>query len=506
MSKNKKDKNKVFSIDKKQFQNSSYSTVMIVVVVAIVIFVNLIVSKIPSKYLDVDISSTQLYSISDTSKKLLKNLEEDVDIFYLVRESEKDGYPGLDKLLKKYTELSDKITLTTKDPDLYPTFGDKYEASSNTLLIVSSEKRSKAISVDELYPIANEMEASYYGETPEYTFAGENLLANAVDYVTTEHLPTVYNLTGENEVALDDTIKSLLTDANISVEDLNLLTNDQVPEDCDCLLISAPEYDFNKETAQKIIKYLKDGGNALIMAQYLGEDKEMPNFMSVLEAYGVTLEKGLVYEGNASNTYNGNKTDILPETMSTEITSDMVSANAKALMVNAQSIKQLKDNRDTLKIETLLTTSNEAYLKTDAYAKDDDGKAEKAEGDAEGPFDVAVAITDSEANAASEEEGEVSEEADTTEKETKLVVYGSYSPIDPQILQYVTSNNALMFASSIGWMCETEDSISIAAKNLDSEALMIDDDQVTKCAAVYIVLPILVFAAGVVVVIKRRRK
>ena len=69
---NKKEKRKFKdSINKKYLKNGSYSSVMIVVFVAIIIVINMIVGNLPSKYTQLDISSEKLYTIGDETKAML---------------------------------------------------------------------------------------------------------------------------------------------------------------------------------------------------------------------------------------------------------------------------------------------------------------------------------------------------------------------------------------------------------------------------------------------------
>ena len=78
----------------------------------------------------------------------------------------------------------------------------------------------------------------------------------------------------------------------------------------DCLIINAPTNDFSKDTASAIIKYLQNGGNGIILSNYQEGDKKMPNFNSVLEAYGVAIEKGILYEGDSNYTSGNSPTYI----------------------------------------------------------------------------------------------------------------------------------------------------------------------------------------------------
>lgn len=503
--KNKEKSGNAFSFSGKRFRNGSYSATMIVVVIAIVIILNLVVSKIPSKYLELDISGNKLYSISEKTEKLFDTLKEDVNIYYLISDTAKENYPELTKLLENYADRSKHITLSVKDPELYPTFGNKYEASSTTAVIVESDKRYELMDFNDIYTISN-MEDYYNGYADaEYAFSGENLLANAINYVTTDTLPTIYNIVGNGEATLDQDIKSMITDSHITINDLDILKNSEIPKDCDCLFINAPTDDFNSVTTKAILDYLKNGGQAMII---VGDKnvKDMPNFISVLEAYGVTVEDGIVYEGNSNYINQGNPTNIIPETISTDITKDMVAAGASVLVTNAHSIKELKNNRDTLKIESLLTTSDSSYLK--AGDTEDTDNYKKKDGDVEGPFDVAVAISDSEENVASEEADTDASEKSENEKtaETRLVVFGSLSVVDSGIYNNVTRNDAYLFASAIGWMCNYEDSISIDAKSLTNESLVITDSQVNLWMAVYLLIPAVIIGVGVGVTVYRRRR
>ena len=257
--------------------------------------------------------------------------------------------------------------------------------------------------------------------------------------------------------------------------------------------------ELNEKEAKAIISYLKDGGNAIICADYK-VDKKMPNFLSVLEAYGVTIADGVVHEGSSENTYNNTATYIFPELQSLDFTSDLVSGKAQVFMPATQAITTLKDKADTINVESLLTTSSSAYLKSG----DDltSGKSEKSKGDPEGPFDVAVAITD---NNISEEEAE--ESGNTQVAKTKLVVFGTSNIVDASIYSSVTPYDAALFSNAVDWMCKTQNSISISAKKLTSEQITITDAHVNRWMMVYvIVIPMVILVTGIVVVIRRNRK
>lgn len=489
----KKDKKKGnSSFQGRRFKNGSYSAVLIVIAIAIVIVANMIVGKLPTKYTKLDVTGTKLFSIDEQSKRILTTLSEDITIYYLV--SATADVPQVKQLLEKYEEMSKHIKVVEKDPALYPTFGDKYEATSDTVMIVESGKRYKLINGTDVYTITNQEDAAY-GAEPEYAFNGEGLIANAVHYVTTDHIPIIYTVTGHEEVALDETIKGLVAEQSMELKELNLLTS-TVPEDASCILLSAPGKDYNEEEAKKVIDYLEAGGNAVILADYVETD--LKNFTSIIENYGVTLADGIIYEGNSNYAYNY-PYNIVPEVLSHQITEELYNNHGRALLSAARAIEKAEDIRDTVTLTDLLKTSSDAFIKANPSEAQ---SAEKEKGDVSGQFVVGMAITEAEASKTDAEEI-----AESTEEEvkTKIALFTSSALINPTIYQTVMTADVELFLNALGWMCDYEESITIEGKNLQEEALTITDGQAKTWMGVYMALPMLVIAGGIFVSLKRRR-
>ena len=91
---------------------------MIALVVAIAVFLNLGVSALPDRYTKIDVTSQKLYTLTQTTKNLVKNLSEDVTIYVINSESSQDE--TLQQTLKSYAEFSDHIKLVYKDPVVFP--------------------------------------------------------------------------------------------------------------------------------------------------------------------------------------------------------------------------------------------------------------------------------------------------------------------------------------------------------------------------------------------------
>ena len=481
---NKFDKKKLIgTISKKHIKNGSYTMVMSVIFIAVVIVINMIVSTIPSKYSEIDISSQKLYSIGDETKKMLKDLEKDVTIYQIAQSGSEDE--NISNLLKKYEDESKHIKVEQKDPVVNPKFVSQYtsdDLSANSLIVVCGD-RNKVIDYNNIYETSIDYQ-TYSSQTTG--FDGEGQITSAIGYVTSENLPVLYTVEGHGEKDMDSSIKEDIEKANMDIKSLNLLTEGSVPDDADCLFIDSPSTDFSSDEKDAIIEYLENGGKAIIFSDYTTED--MPNFDAILENYGVQRTEGVVFEGDKQHYAMQMPYYLVPTINSTDASSETASAGYYVLAPYAQGIKQLDDVRDTVKIESILTTSDQAYSKTDLNSN----TIEKEDGDVEGPFDLGVSIT----------------ESLDDDKETQIVYYSTSNLMDSQTNQMVSGGNEKLIMESLKWMTDTEESasVSIPSKSLEVSYLTITDyDAAFWKICTIALIPGIFLVIGFVVWIKRRK-
>ena len=472
------------SIDKKSLKNGSYSMGITAIVIAVLVVINLIVGQIPEKYTQVDVSTQKLYTISDTTVKYLKDMNTDVTIYHIVQSGKEDSV--LEKMLTRYEEESKHIKVEKKDPVLYPNFTSQYtsdDVADNSLIVVAGEK-SKVISYSDLYE--TEMDYTTY-QTNTTGFDGEGQIDSAISYVTSENLPVIYTLEGHEELELNSSLTDSLQKANYDVQSLNLLTQDAVPEDTGCLLITAPQKDLSEEETQKIITYMEAGGKVMIFTEYTGTD--MPNLKSVLENYGVTTGDGVIMEGDTGHYIMQRPYYIVPTIDSSDITSDIKSNNRYVLAPISQPVKTLSDYRDTLQISSLLSTSDEAYIKTDVQNMT---TYEKEDSDEEGSFQVGVSVT---------------EQVDD-DNTTQLVCFGCASLLDEATDQQVSGGNTDLVLAALGWMCENDAPvIDVTSKSLTMSYLTVPQfDAAYWSIIVCGVIPVVFLLIGTVIWFKRRKQ
>lgn len=467
---------------RKTLKQGSYSSVMTVIFLAVVVVVNLIVAELPSSVKQIDVSTQKLYTISDDTKEMVKNLDQDVTLYYYVRSSSVND--TVEKLLERYKDLSDHLKVEQKDPDLYPRLASEYTDSAvadGSVIAVCGDK-SKIVSYSDMWE--SSMDYSTYSTTTT-GFDGEGQITSAISYVTSDTSAKMYLVTGHGELTMSE-ISENLTDAiekaNMETEELAIMT-DEIPEDASCIAILSPTTDFSEDEAAKVISYLENGGKAIIFSDYIGVD--MPNFDSILENYGVKRSDGVVVETDSQHYYPQYPYYLLPEIQSSGITSN--AGVNYVMMPIAQAILPIENYRDTITINSLLKSTDESYIETDVqnstWSKSDDSET--------GAYDVAVQITET-----------------VDDKETEIIYFSSSGILMSQIDATVSGSNSKLVSSALNSMCEVEESaVSIPSKSLSYSSLVFTQGEVNFWSIVTIaVIPVLILAVGFGIWMKRRKQ
>ena len=473
----------VGTISKKHIKNGSYSMAMAAIFIVIVVVINMIVGAIPSKYSQLDVSSSKLYTIGDETKKVLKALDKDVTIYQIAQSGSEDD--TISNLLKRYKDESKHIKVEVKDPVVNPKFASEYttdDLAANSLIVVCGD-RNKVISYNDMY--STSVDYNTWQQTTT-GFDGEGQITSAIGYVTSEDLPIMYTLSGHGEKDLDSSFKEDIQKANIDIKELNLLTEGKVPDDADCLMIVSPTSDISEEEKTEILDYLEAGGKAMIFSDYTQDD--LPNFDAVLASYGVKRAEGIVFEGDSQHYGMQMPYYLVPTVNSTDASSEAASAGSYVLAPYAQGIQKTDDVRDTVTIDSILTTSDQAYSKTNMQ----NSQIEKEDDDVNGPFDLGVAIT---------------EKLDD-DKETQIVYYSTANLMESQVNQMVSGGNEKLLLESLSWMTSTDESssVSISSKSLQSTSLTVTDYDAAFWKICTIgLIPGVFLVAGFLIWLRRRK-
>ncbi len=161
--------------NRKKMKYGGLATAVTLIFVAVVVLVNVVVSQIGKRYPDVvlDLTTANVYQISDETMDYIRNLNQDVEIAVSAEESsfQTDKYNKMiAETLAKYQGYSDHISVTyfdtTKDPDILSKYQEMYGGtiSANQIIVNSGERVKVYDAFSDMFDIDQETYQYYqYG-------------------------------------------------------------------------------------------------------------------------------------------------------------------------------------------------------------------------------------------------------------------------------------------------------------------------------------------------------
>lgn len=470
-----------YTVSVKNFHLGAYSFSSIIICVAAAIFANLMVNELPEKYTCFDLTSNRLYSLSEETETYLEGIEENIHIYVLQSEEDKDTI--LDSTLQKFAAKSEHITIEYKDPVKSPTFYKNYTDGSITMnsLIVESEKRYKVLDYSDLY----EYEIDYTTYSQSMTgYDGEGMIASAINYVTRDDMPVAYMITGHDELGMDASFTDAIEKQNITVEELTLLKTDAIPEDAEFVMILSPGSDYSEEDAGKVIDYIEKGGQLLVTSTLFENSAEsLPNFQKILDCFNTTIVPGILVEASADY-YYGEPTYLLPEVMNTYLTNG-VYGEKYAFVPYAQGITVTET--DDITYTSILQSSAVSYSKQNLNQS---ATYEMTENDLMGPFDLGVYV-----------------ERTYGENTAGLFLFTSANIFTDAADMMVANANLTIFTNCVEeYIDGEEESIVIPVKTFTEEALVVSVGTAMFIGlTIVLFVPVLLLILGFIIWYNRRK-
>ena len=287
------------------------------------------------------------------------------------------------------------MTWEQADPGLNPALLTRFSGgtsgvSSDSLIVFCEEtNRWRILNPSEFISLSMDP------ETGNYSYAGytyERAITSALMYVTRDEIPRIVILQGHGE--LDGTtlkaFDTLMTDNHYEVVYQRLADADYTPEPGDLLVFFSPMRDLTPAEMEKLQAFINLGGSLLFTCDYTDPIDEMPNYASLLRLYGFHPLEGIVVADAADGNsyYNQIRIDLIPEMKSTDVTTDLVASGADTVLLPGSRAFEMPGETDrNLMVFTVLQSGESAYLKR---LSADMTSVEREEGDAEGPFALAL--------------------------------------------------------------------------------------------------------------------
>ena len=538
---------------RKKLKYGGIATAVTVIFVAVVVLLNVVVAQVCKRNPDavLDLTTANLYEISDDTVDYIKNLDQDVEIAISSEESTFQSdkyYKMISETISKYQGYSDHISVTyfdtTKDPDILSKYQDLYagDISSNQIIVTSGD-RIKVYSLTDMFEIDQDKYQSYYYGYASLSdcitgFKGEQTLTTAIMNVTDSNPKSVavitksngnyiFSATQANAYAVT-AMENLLNDNGYDVKELDMVNDTLDAETYDIVVLPAPANDLTMDATKKLQDFLQNGGNLGKQLIYVADYTQSvtPNLDAFLKDWNLQVDSSYVREDDN----NRNQTVQIVASAGKGLIAPIVSlgdsenyggnlANSSLPIVAplARPIQELPSNNGRV-VYSLLQSSDTSYAypltqqassgeDTTEAASEESQEATEAtttEGAATTSFDTDSAVRGANTVMALSQ----SQQSTGSELiESDVIVLGSMAMMDYYLTQDSSYNNAEYFVGVLNSVCGKEDSIVIASKDMTATSISATQTQlVTLRTIVVFLIPLAVAAAGIVVFLRRRNR
>ena len=294
-----------------------------ILVLAVLVMVNFIGTQFSHRFY---LSSETRVRLSPRTLSVLHSLTNHVSVTLYYNEQD-DFYPDILGLLKEYRAANPDISIHSvdyvRDAGAAEIAKEKYQqffnssGDKNLIIFDAGGNRVKVVSGDALVQYgATGMSKDKKLEFTPVAFNGEKLFTSDLLALESNKPFKAYFLQGDGEPSLDDSsltgylrFASVLRGENyIDLEPLRLLGSDEVPMDCNLLIIAGPTTAMDPSELQKISRYLAQGGRLFVLLN-CSSIQQPTGLEPILADYGVNVINDEVHD--PINHYSDNDVVVL---------------------------------------------------------------------------------------------------------------------------------------------------------------------------------------------------
>ena len=462
------------------------TTFGLIAIFALIVGANIAFRQVNDKYVQLDMTKTSFFTLTDDTKDLLKNLDTEVTFHVLNDETNVDG--TLQMYLKQYQSYGKNIKViyhSMRNEDGM-NFYKKYvseQPADNSVIVVSGD-RFRLVSYEDMYIVDYGFDYSTYENTEQVTGLDmEGQLTSAINFVLSDKEYKIYFASDHGEMETTDKTKEQLEKAGFAVNTFSFLKDGGIPEDCDILVLMGPTSDLTKNDINAVKEYISGGGNVVFFTSLDGI--ETPEYDKLISSYGVSISDGMIFEGDLSHTLQNLPYIIIPDAVVHQISNSVYSKKRVNLLYYPKGFVLSDVENPNITVETLLQSTPNAYQ---VHLKDDGTVEEKEE--TLGYYIYAYY-------------------SEVVSKESTAKITGFATPYflaaEPDELTGYA--NTELFVDACCYMCDMSLDSAVPAKSYDVSYIIVPGN-VTKFffALLIIIIPVLELAAGVIITIVRRKK
>lgn len=440
---------------RKSFLYGINTGIAILIFLGIIIFINLLSIKIYKRF---DLTQNKLYTLSDQTKKILKNLKGEIEILAFYQESSRDK-DKCKEIFQQYKAAYPKLKYSFIDPDRKPAVAKKYNITSyGTILIKYGDKTEKVYSPEEKEITTAILKLSKKGKKEIYFTKGHGEKSSETDL---------------------NILKTSLEDEQYKTEETVLLQKG-IPDDCSVIVICGPRIDFTQKEIEILKNYFENGGRILISL----DPGNFPNIEIFLSEYGVDTENAVVIDLASRKFLGDATTPMIVNYPYHQITKNF---NLASIFSLARVVEKEENVPANVEVNEIARTSEASWGEKNIKLLEE-GRVKLDKNDIKGPVSLAVAVEKKEDN-----------------KNGRMVVFGDSDFMTDKLINF--SGNKDLALNSIAWLSEENVLISIREKKEESQPLSLSAKQGKFLFYISIVIiPFLILISGGLVYFRRKLK
>ncbi|MCM1132259.1 MAG: GldG family protein [Ruminococcus flavefaciens] len=493
-------------MNKKKFNLSgAFAIILALLILIVFVPINMIFGYYDKVF---DMTPSGKYTLNPITEQLVEDTaDKQIDIYFLATLMDLKDIPTCLPLYHTLTELEskDNITLTCFDPNEDTELAESLNPTGllevgTADIFVKCGDTIKQIKFNRCFQTDSNGILEY---------AGEELIAGAIELCTSGNLPTVYFLTGYGDTSLEENYsiykEEIMTD-NYDVKELDLSATDKLPENTAIIYLVAPQKDITDSDREKLSNYIDNGGAISMILPPCETSGRFENIEYLLAKFELAMDYNIVREKNSDWQYRNldseqddryfrvsypTKNEEYSEDLTTDINQLITDGLYIAGIGNARSFSEITSDSELIEkyaiIENLPTSADSyEYTAVSEPMGGDSTTANQAKEKSNTPLAMGYYSYNKQTGA-------------------KLYLIGSDDSIDNDRVTISIYGTRMLTLFSNTWLSDSDIDMGIGTKSNSYDTMVFEDGvAASKAIRLFIIVPIIFALAGVAVWLKRR--
>lgn len=441
---------------------------LIIVLIAIVtaIIINLIAFRFNISF---DLTGNKFYSLSEQSLQAIAELEQQPNNLHIYGFFSGDtNRNAMVDLIKEFQKRSRKITYQSIDPYKNQAEARQFQIQQlGTLVFQLGERDIKVLPWD------------VFIDEPDgrQSFNGEQAITSTIYKLIDADTKYIYLLIGHGE-KIYQAAREYIRGAGYKVNYLDLMKEENIPDNCSQLVIAGPKSDLTKQETKLIEGYLEQGGRISIFLDFPPAKSNLTNLIKLINQWGIDTEDSVVLDIEKRSAFD--YTMIIPNYVNHEITQNLAESFTNLIFPFNRTLSKIENYPGSAEVEVIIESSSKSWGETDQG-----GNVKQDPHETAGPIPLAI-VSSRQFNG----------------KEGRMVVVANSNFLDDQFVG--EAGNLNLFYNITNWLLEQTERITIAPKQIEVTRVFLTPLQANLIRwFVLLILPASILTTGGIIWFRR---